>query len=85
MTLRQRFEALFFAPLLGLECLSDFDRREHPLKTLIGRSYQSSTLSQFLGQLERVDAGVTLMSALVTEPAAPILYVGGHMVTYWSR
>ena len=51
---------------------------------MIGRSYQSSTLSQFLGQLERVDAAATLMSVLVTELAAPIRYVDGHIVAYWS-
>lgn len=58
-TLLHRFEALLFAPLLGIEHLSEFDTREHPLKTLIGRGYQSSTLSQFLGQLERVNAAET--------------------------
>ncbi len=84
-TLRHRFQALFFAPLLGIERLSEFDTREHPLQTLIGRGYQSSTLSQFLGQLERVDAAERLMSVLVAEPVGPIIYVDGHMIAYWSR
>jgi len=48
-TLRHRFQALFFAPLFGIEHLTEFDTREHPLATLLGRSYQSSTLTQFLG------------------------------------
>ena len=63
-TLMHRFQALFFAPLLGIDRLSEFDTREHPLQTLIGCGYQSSTLSQFLGQLERVDAAESLMSVL---------------------
>jgi len=84
-TLLARFEALFFAPLLGIERLSAFDRREHPLETLIGHGYQSSTLSQFLGQLERVEAAASLMPVLVSEPLGSILYVDGHMIAYWSR
>ena len=55
-TLRRRFQALFFAPLLGIEKLTAFDTHEHPLPTLLGQGYHSSTLSQFLGQLERINA-----------------------------
>jgi hypothetical protein len=84
-TVSHRFQALFFAPLLGIDHLSEFDTREHALKTLIGRGYQSSTLSQFLGQLERVDAAESLMSALGADRAGPIIYVDGHMIAYWSR
>src|SRR5882724_3045514 len=84
-TFSHRFQALFFAPLLGIDRLSEFDAREHPLQTLIGRSYQSSTLRQFLGQLERVDAAGALMSALVADRARPLIYVDGHMIAYWSR
>jgi hypothetical protein len=84
-TLLPRFQALFFAPLLGIAHLSEFDTREHPLQTLIGRGYQSSTLSQFLGQLERVDAAEALMPVLLAQPAGPIIYIDGHMMAYWSR
>jgi len=84
-TLLQRFQALFFAPLVGIERLSEFDTREHPLQTLLGRGYQSSTLRQFLGQLERVDAAASLLSVLVADRAGPIMYVDGHMIAYWSR
>jgi hypothetical protein len=84
-TLLRRFQALFFAPLLGIERLSEFDSHEHPLPTLIGRSYQSSTLSQFLGQLERVNAAEALMPVLLAQPAGQIIYVDGHMIAYWSR
>jgi len=81
----RRFEALVFAPLLGIDRLSEFDTHEHPLKTLLGRGYQSSTLSQFLGQLERVGADETLLPALVAEQAGQIISVDGHMIAYWSR
>ena len=49
-TLLLRFQALFYAPLFGIGKLTEFDVKEHPLLTLQGRSYQSSTLAQFLGQ-----------------------------------
>ena len=84
-TLLHRFEALFFAPLVGIDRLSELGIREHPLQTLIGHGYQSSTLSQFLGQLERVDAAASLMPVLVAHEAGPIIYVDGHMIAYWSR
>jgi hypothetical protein len=84
-TLRRRFEALFFAPLLGIEHLTAFDTHEHPLQTLLGRGYHSATLSQFLGQLERIDAAPALLPALVPDKASQITYVDGHMMAYWSR
>jgi hypothetical protein len=84
-TLMRRFQALFFAPLLGIERLSDFDTHEHPLPTLLGRGYQSSTLSQFLGQLERVGAAEALMSTLMPDQVGQCIYVDGHMIAYWSR
>ncbi len=84
-TLLQRFKALFFAPLVGIKRLSELGIREHPLQTLLGRGYQSATLSQFLGPLERVDAAASLMSVLVADRVGPIIYVDGHMIAYWSR
>jgi hypothetical protein len=84
-TLLHGFQALFYAPLLGIDRLSEFDTREHPLQTLIGHGYQSSTLSQFLGQLERVDAAESLMSVLGADRAGSLIYVDGHMIAYWSR
>jgi len=84
-TLRRRFQALLFAPLLGIERLTEFDTHEHPLTTLLGRSYQSSTLRQFLGQLERIGAHEALLPALVPAPAGHLTYIDGHLVAYWSR
>lgn len=85
LTLRRRFEALFFAPLLGIGRLSEFDSREHGLESLLGRGYQSSTLSQFLAQLERVGAAKALMATLVPQEPGQTTYVDGHMIAYWSR
>jgi hypothetical protein len=83
-TLRHRFEALVLAPLLGIERLSEFDTQEHPMATLIGHSYQYTTLSQFLGQLERIDAAPWLLPILF--PASgKLIYVDGHLIAYWSR
>ena len=63
-TLRRRFQALLFAPLLGIKTLTAFDTHEHPLPTLLGQGYHSATLRQFLGQLERVGAAEALLPAL---------------------
>ncbi len=84
-TLQRRFQALFFAPLFGIEVLTEFDRREHALATVIGRGYQSTTLNQFLGQLERIDAAQALMPALSVAADGELNYVDGHMIAYWNR
>jgi hypothetical protein len=85
VTLWRRFAALLLAPLLGIERLSGFDTQEHPMETLIGQGYHSSTLSQFLGQLERIEAGPWLMPILLTAQGGQLVYVDGHMIAYWSR
>ena len=84
-TLVRRLQALCFAPLLGIATLTGLDTHEHPLPTLLGRGYHSSTLRQFLGQLERIDAAEALMPALVPATVGQITYVDGHMIAYWSR
>jgi hypothetical protein len=84
-TLRRRVQALLFAPLLGIDRLTEFDTHEHPLATLLGRSYQSSTLTQFLGQLERIGAHEALLPAFVPAQAGHLTYLDGHLIAYWSR
>src|SRR6516225_4091830 len=84
-TLCRRFQALFFAPRLGIAPLTAFDTHEHPLPTLLGRGYHSSTLGQFLGQRERIDAAAALMPALGLQQPGQITYVDGHMIAYGSR
>jgi len=61
-TVLHRCEALFCAPLVGIDRRSELGSRAHPLQTLSGHGYQSATLSQLLGQLERVDAAESLLS-----------------------
>jgi hypothetical protein len=84
-TLLRRFQALFFASLVGIEHLTGFDTHEHPLQTLLGRGYHSSTLPQFLAQLERINAAEALRPALWPDTAGQITYVDGHMIAYGSR
>jgi hypothetical protein len=84
-TLMRRFQALFFAPLCGIDRLTAFDTHEHPLQTLLGRGYHSSTLRQFLGQLERINASEALMPTLLPAQTGQMTYVDGHMIAYWSR
>ena len=84
-TLVRRFQALFFAPLFGIDRLTAFDTHEHPLATLLGRGYHSSTLRQFLGQLERMGAAEALLPALAPAQTGPITYVDGPMIASWSR
>ena len=84
-TLKRRFEAMVLAPLLGIDRLIAFDSQEHPLETLLGTRYQSTTLSQFLGQLERIEAAPWLMSILLPAQGGKVVYVDGHMIAYWSR
>jgi len=84
-TFLRRLQALFFAPLWGIDRLSAFETHEPPLQTLIGRDYHSSTLRQFLGQRERVGADEALMPTLVPEQVGQIISVDGHMIASWSR
>jgi len=65
-----------FCPLVGIDRLTEFDTREHPLGTLLG-GLSSGTLHQFLGQLERVGAARGPDAALVPEQVGPIIYVDG--------
>jgi hypothetical protein len=96
-TLLHRFQALFYAPLFHIGKLTGYDVCEHPLETLIGRGYQSSTLNQFLGQLERINAGDALLPVLrpktsetgevsrKADESVARFYIDGHMIGLWSR
>lgn len=84
-TLVRLFKALFFAPLFGIGKLIEYDYKENALRTIIGRSYQSSTLNQYLAQLERIDAGPGLMRVLLPAKSNGICYIDGHMIAFWSR
>ena len=83
-TLLLRFLALLLAPLFGIRKLTEYDVVEHPLFSMIGKSFQSSTLNQFLGQLERVDASSYLMPLLWSEQKGSLGYIDGHMIAFWT-
>ena len=61
--------------MLGIEHLSEFDRHEPALETVLGQSYQSSTLTQFLGQLERIEAAEALMPLLLPPGTSEMTYI----------
>lgn len=84
-TLKLQFKALLYAPLFDIGKLSEYDHKENPLKSLIGKSYQGSTLNQFLGQLERLDAGKAIKEVLIPKDAGKIGYVDGVMSAYWTK
>jgi hypothetical protein len=84
-TLRRRFQALFFAPLLGIECLSGFDPHDHPLETLVGWGDHRATLGQFLGQRARLGAAAVLIPVLSADQVGQMIDVEGHMRAYGSR
>jgi hypothetical protein len=83
-TLLLRFKALFYAPLIGIGKLTEFDYQEHCLSTLIGRTYKSSTLTQYTGELERIHAGQTLVNILFESCPGKICYIDGHMIPFWT-
>ncbi len=83
-TLIWRFKALLYAPLFGIGKLTEFDIKEHGLETVIKRNYQSSTLNQFFGQLEKVNIAQAVMPALIPQKSGYICYIDGHMIAFWT-
>lgn len=84
-TLIKRFKALFFAPLLAIKRLIEYDRCQHALKSIIGRNYQSSTLNQHLGQLERAGITIPVIASAVPADLGQLNYIDGHMIAYWGK
>jgi hypothetical protein len=84
-TLLGRWQALCFAPLVGLEPWTRFETHAHPLETLLGRGYHSAPLSQLLGPLERLDAAEALLPALWPPTAGQSTDGDGVMLAYGSR
>ncbi len=84
-TLISRFQALFFAPLMDIGKLTEFDSKQHCLKEVIGKAYQSPTLTEFLCGLERIDAGNHLLELLIPQEPGTFCYIDGHMIAFWSK
>lgn len=84
-TLERYFKALLYAPLFGVRKLTQYDRQETGLVSILGKDYRSSTLNQFLSQLERVDMSSFLMKVLVEKEVGKSCYIDGHMIAFWSR
>jgi hypothetical protein len=84
-TLVRRLQALCVAPLCGIDRLPALDPHEPPLQTRLGRGYHSSTLRQFLGQLERINASEALMPTRLAAQTGQMPSVDGHRIASWSR
>lgn len=84
-TIEKKWKALSILSLLEIEQLSELDYHEHKLEQVLGEKYSYSTLTQFLGELERIDAGVLLNNALSGQAKGIYCYVDTHKIPYWSR
>ena len=84
-TLHRRWQALFFAPLLGLEPRTAFDTHAQPLATVLGQSAPRATLPPLLGQLERVGADEALRPTLRPAPVGHRTSMDGPRIASWSR
>jgi hypothetical protein len=84
-TLRRRFQARCFAPLGGIEPRTAFETHEPPLRSVLGRSDQGSTLPQCLGHRERVRADEALFPTRVPAQAGHITSSDGHMIASGRR
>jgi hypothetical protein len=78
-------QALFFAPVFGLDRLPAFDPHAHPLGPLLGRGSHGSPLSQVLGHLDRLEAAAALRPALVPARPGPISSGAGPRLAFWPR
>lgn len=83
-TIAQKWLALHLLPLLGIAKLSELNYKQHDLATVIGNFYSTSSLSQFLGELERVALGVTLRNVLNDGAKGDFCYIDGHMIAFWT-
>lgn len=84
-TINKKWKALSLLSLLGIERLSQLDYHEHNLSSILGYDYSYSTLTQFLSELERIDAGYFLNIALACDAKGEYCYLDGHKIAYWTR
>lgn len=92
-TILSRFMTLVMLPLLGIGRLSELSRKEIDVSgiNINGVNYTYSTLSQFLGQMERVNAGEYLQQALcfwdseLAEGGIQLICLDGHTKGYHTK
>jgi hypothetical protein len=92
-TILSRFMTLLMLPVLGIGRLSELSRKQIDVSgvNINGINYAYSTLSQFLGQMERVNAGEYLQQALCScnwgfaEGGILLIYVDGHVKGYHTK
>lgn len=84
-TIAKKWKALMVLSLLGIKRLSELDYCPHNLPQILGYSYGYSTLRQFLGELERIEAGCVLRSNLCEAASGTICYIDPHLFPYWTR
>ncbi|MCP4137646.1 MAG: hypothetical protein GY754_42155 [bacterium] len=85
-TLLRLMKALIYATLFEIEKLTNYDVKEHSLPLLLSNEgYHSSTLNQFLGQLERIGVGEIFKQALLPAVSGKIGYIDGCMSAFWTR
>jgi hypothetical protein len=92
-TILSRFMTLLMLPLLGIGRLSELSRKQIDVSgvNINGVNYAYSTLFQFLGQMERVNAGEYLQQALclwnmeLAEGGILLIYLDGHAKGYHTK
>lgn len=84
-TIAKKWKALVVLSLLGIKRLSELDYHPHDLSQILGYTYSYSTLRQFLGELERVEAGYCLKLMLSKESTGEFCYIDPHLFAYWTR
>ncbi len=84
-TIIRRFQALFFAPLLGIKTLAQFDRQDQSMSQLLGFDYKTATMRQFLSDLERIHAADALIPLLSEGTSSELGYIDGHLFALWTN
>lgn len=82
-TIAKKWEMLALLPLFEIKKLSELDYKAHDITDTMGNSYGSSTLTQFLGELERVGAAA-VKTELATVASGQYCYIDAHLAAFWS-
>lgn len=87
VVIARKWKALNLLALAGIKKFSELDYQQHDLDRILvdGQNYSYHTLRQFLGELERVNAGASLKILLAKCVKGDWAYIDGHMIALWSR